>query len=280
MRKDKWGRLGWLVGVGLTAICLGSAAVNAEEAPLVFGLLPSESATTKIRRYAPLRDYLIRHLHRRVVLETARDFKTFIKRTEERRYDFLETAPHFVPPAIEAGRYHVLTTITRPMTAVVVVARDSPLTRVEELGAGRVAIPSPRAIVTRVGKDYLRQLGLIGTRAPQYHAYPTHNGAYEAALGKLQDAAIISVNVYNKALNQGQPLRMLGQSVPFPNMSILVAADVPEKTRQRLQAVLVGMKDQARGREVLKAISYPGYRAAKKEEFEMLRRYLNPPSDG
>jgi len=264
---------------GLLVVCgLGGGVLAAEEAPLVFGLLPSESATSKIRRYAPLRDYLIQRLHRRVVLETARDFKTFVKRTDERRYDFLETAPHFVPPATEDGRYRVLTTIIHPMTAVVVVAFDSPLTRVEELGAGRVAIPSPRAIVTRVGKDYLRQQGLVGHRAPQYQTYPTHNAAYEAALGHLQDAAIISVNVYNKARHLGQSLRMLGQSAPFPNMSILVAADIPKETGQRLQSALVSMKDHNRGRAVLKAMSYPGYRAASKEEFEMLRRYLDPPN--
>lgn len=244
--------------------------------PLIFGLLPSESAVTKFKRYAPLRDYLSRKLKRPIVLETARNFPEFLRRTSARRYDFLETAPHFVPQAIDSGRYRVLTTITQPLSAQVVVRKDSAWRSPKELAGKKVAIPSPKAIITKVGIATFRKLGLRNSRSPVYETYQTHNAAYEAVLGRQADAAIISVNVFNKAMKKGESLRSIGASHSFPNMSILGAADLPKALRQKLRITLSNMVRDKEGQKVLRQIAYPGYRPATKAEFAPLRRYMKP----
>lgn len=113
-----------------TQLC---SASNNEKSTLIFGLLPSESAITKFKRYAPLRDYLAKKLNRKINLETARNFPEFIKRTKEGRYDFLETAPHFVIPAIDSKKYKVITTIIQPLTAQIVVLKNSQYTKLSQL---------------------------------------------------------------------------------------------------------------------------------------------------
>ncbi len=140
--------------------------VRAEPA-LIFGLLPSESVATEFRRYAPLRDYLQQRLGRAVVLETARNFREFRRRTLAGRYDFLETAPHFVPEAVDSGQYMVITTIVRPLTAEIVVHADSPFQQPADLAGAVVATPSPSAIITRLGKETLIAAGLPGHRAEE-----------------------------------------------------------------------------------------------------------------
>lgn len=242
--------------------------------PLVFGLLPSESAVAKIKRYAPLRDYLSGRLGVKIVLETARDFPEFTHRTRARRYDLVETAPHFVPPALDSGRYQVVTTIVQPLTAQIVVLQDSPLKHIGDLKRRVIATPSSGAIITRIGRDTLTGAGVAGTNAPTYKTYKTHNAAYEAVLGKQADAAIISVNIYNKARSKNEPLRSIGESMAIPNMSILVATDLPEGFRADLQGVLAGMKNNTEGQAVLDRMAYPGYRPARANEFNVLRPYL------
>jgi phosphonate transport system substrate-binding protein len=270
-----------LLACALLGLCFGPAGTRADDpaqeaaAPaLIFGLLPSESAVAKFKRYAPLRDYLAARLRQRVVLETARNFPEFIKRTRERKYDFLETAPHFVPSAIDSGHYQVLTTITQPLSAQVVVHENSPYQQVSQLAGRKVATPSPKAVITRIGKQALVARGLHGQSQPVYMTYRTHNAAYQAVLGQQADAAIISVNVYNKALRKSEPLRSIAASEAIPNMSIVVARDLPSVTRQTLEEQLVGMQQDPRGREVLKKTAYPGYRKADIKEYESLRRYL------
>jgi len=249
--------------------------VQAEPA-LVFGLLPSESVATKFRRYAPLRDYLQQRLGQAVVLETARNFREFRRRTLAGRYDFLETAPHFVPEAVDSGQYMVITTIVRPLTAEIVVHTDSPFRQPADLAGAVVATPSPSAIITRLGKETLIAAGLTGDRTPRYAVFPTHNAAYAAVVGKAAQGALISVNVFDKARRQGQPLRSIGHSRAIPNMSMLAARRLGTSRTRKLQQVLVKMSADPAGRRILREMAYPGYRPARAEEFESLRPYLSP----
>lgn len=257
-----------------TALTFPSFVLAEKQTTLVFGLLPSESAVTKIKRYAPLRDYLSEKLKRKVILETARDFPEFIRRTKERKYDFLETAPHFVPAAIDSGKYVVLTTIIQPLSAQIVVKKGSKYDSIESLANSIIATPSPKAIITKIGRNTIDSKGLTGSKAPDYRSYKTHNAAYEAVLGGQADAAIISINIYNKALRKKEPLIAIGESHPIPNMSILAAIDLPEALRTLLKKELIDMKNHKEGMLVHKKTSYPGYRSATAGEFDVLRKYL------
>ncbi len=246
---------------------------DADKVPLVFGLLPSESPVAKFKRYAPLRDYLQIMLQRQVLLETAKNFPEFLRRTRAGKYDFLETAPHFVLPVIDNGQYVVLTTITQPLSVQLVVKKTSPVQQIQELQGKLIATPSPRAIITRIGKEMLDSSGLHGNQQAQFRAYKTHNAAYEAVLGDQADAALISINIYNKAMQQKKAIRSIASSFSFPNMSIIAANSMPLRLRSRLQGALAGMLKRDEGRRVLSAMSYPGYRVAIAQEFYVLRKY-------
>lgn len=241
--------------------------------PLVFGLLPSESASSKFRRYAPLRVYLTEKLGREVILETARDFKTFIRRTADRQYDFLETAPHFILPAVESGKYQVITTINKPLTAQVVVRNDSSLKSISNINNRIVATPSAKAIITKIGKESLKKALGEKEKNLTYVEYATHNAAYEAVVNRSADVAVISVNVYKKARKYSVPIRSIGESEAIPNMSILVATDLKPEFARKLQHTLVDMQGNESGQQVLRTMAYPGYRKTSIKEFETLKKY-------
>ncbi len=259
-----------LITALLTLTHTGVASGN-EKPVLIFGLLPSESAVTKFKRYAPLRDYLSKKLNRKIHLETARNFAEFIKRTKEGRYDFLETAPHFVILAIDSKKYSVITTIVQPLSAQIVVLKNSPYSNLKSLNGLRIATPSPKAIITKIGKITVKK---ALTKPPLFKTYKTHNAAYESVLGHQSDAAIISVNVFNKVIRQKIPLKSIGQSQEIPNMSILVSTRISSSLKKQLQSSLVNMLKTNEGIHVLKKISYPGYRVTTSTEFDPLRHYL------
>lgn len=263
-----------LLTVNIPAQAGHHAISGTPERGLVFGLLPSESPVSKFRRYAPLRDYLARHLDTEIILETARDFPEFRKRTSERKYDFLETAPHFVIPAVDSGKYNVITTIIQPLSAEIVVKTKSKYNKINHLANKIIATPSPQAIITKMGKDVFAQHGLHEGKNIKYRNYKTHNAAYEAVLGGQADAAVISINILNKARRKKEPLKSIAASVPFPNMSILVATDLPPETASTIRKLLTDMKTQEDGKRILKQITYPGYRETSIREFDVLRSYM------
>ncbi len=264
-----------IFGLSLLAAPLARAVDNDTQAekPLVLGLLPSESAVSKFKHYAPLRDYLSQHLHRKVILETARDFPEFLKRSIDRRYDLLETAPHFVSATLDSKKYEVLATLAQPLAATIVVGTDSVINGLPDLKRHTVATPGPNALVTRLGRDLIAEQGLTGTDSPIFKPYKTHNAAYEAVLGKQADAAIIASNQYIKAMHNHLPLRAVAQGKELPNMSILAALDLPLSLRREIQETLLHMQNSSEGKASLQQMSYPGYRASSASEYEPLRRY-------
>ena len=237
------------------------------------GVFPIVSGVALFKRFAPLKDYLANELGRELVLETARDFPTFVQRTAERRYDIVITAPHFSLLAADSGDYRIVARSKRDLVSLIVVAKTSAITDLSQLAGQVIATPPASALVTRYGKDYLAGKGLKGDKAPEYRAYKSHNAAYEAVLVKHAAAALVSNNAVNKALDKGVPLRVIDTLPPLPTMPTLVATDLPKAFAQQVERALVTMEDTARGRAVLKEVGFPGYWSARVEDYEPVRPY-------
>lgn len=242
---------------------------------LSLGVFPIISTVALYKRFSPLRDYLAEMLQRPVNLETAKDFPTFLQRTDARQYDIVVTAPHFALRAADSGKYRIRAALLGDVYQLFVVRSDSPITEISQLAGKRVATPPPDAIMTMIGMRSLADAGLTGKRAPIYRSYTSHNAANEALLAKEVDAAIASSNVIKKAMGKGAPFRIISRSFKLPNMATLVATDLDVELSNRIAEILTNMKNTEKGRQVLAQIAFPGYRAVlSSAEYESVRPYL------
>ena len=257
------------------ALCLSVFLSNGASAgqTLVFGLLPAESPVGLLKRFAPLRDYLSDQVHEKIILETARDISEYARRTADRHYDIVFTAPHMVLPALESGHYELVATSVVPLKSVIVVAETSSFKTLQDLAGKRIATPPQEAFVSRVGLDYLKQHGILGNKATQLIDYRSHNAAYSAALAGEVDAAMIANFIYRKTRKQQLPLRQVAESKALPGMGILLATDLPEQIKAHIKKTLIDMVNLPRGQALLKVIAQPGYKATDVSEFEELRRF-------
>lgn len=278
MHKGEWSRKGWKVA-WLTACLLMTsttrAALPASNAPISLGFFPIISTVALYKRFAPLRDYLAQQLNRPVNLETAKDFPTFLRRTDKREYDIVVTAPHFAVRAADSGKYRIRAALLGKVYQLLVVRKDSPIRAVDQLAGRPIATPPNDALMTMIGKRLLASDGLTGKRSPVFRAYVSHNAANQALLGGEVDAAIASSNVIKKAMGKGVRFRILKRSFQLPNMATLIATDVDPALAKRIVNILVNMKKTAEGRAVLKKIRFPGYRRVKSAaEYESVRPYM------
>ncbi|MGD8641827.1 MAG: phosphate/phosphite/phosphonate ABC transporter substrate-binding protein [Gammaproteobacteria bacterium] len=239
---------------------------------LTFGFLPVESPVALFKRFAPLRDYLSMQIQIKIRMETAKNFTEFVKRTRQRRYDLVFTAPHMALYALEQQNYEAAATFAKPLKSVIVVRKNSAIQNIAALEGKTIATPPESAIVTLVGKRYLQENALTAIR---YRVTRTHNAAYSSVLGQETDAAIISNFIAKKAIANNLPLKIVGQSDPFPGIGILVAKDLPDSIKQHIKTSLWGMKDLPHGKKILREIAQPGYVKATRLQFEKLRPYVN-----
>lgn len=253
-----------------------TAAPGAQQTDkMVFGILPSRSTITMFNRFAPLRDYLAAQLNKQIIFETAPDYDIFLHRSRYRKYDFILTAPHFALLTMDSGHYEIAATYRDPLAAVILTRNDSKLKNLTDLAGKTISIPPDRAIITMAGKYYLMKSGLTGNNEPVYRSYTTHSASLHAMLSGETDAAIISNNVSRHAIKKKQPVRIISRSPNIPGMAILVAKNLPEKSRNNFSHLLLNMHNSSEGRQVLKKINYPGYRKASPKEFDSVRLYLN-----
>ena len=274
---QRWGIALLIVFLSLSPVTAADTktppAMAVEARPLVLGILPFISSIALLKRFAPLRDYLSEQTGRPVLLETARDYPEFVRRTTKRRYDVVITAPHFVALALDSDAYTVQATYADRLAAVVVVPAGSDIDDPSDLTGRSVATPPDQAIVTWVGTALIQRHSDNGTN-PQYRAYQSHNAAYSAAAAGEVSAAVVSISLIDSAKLANDGLRELIRSQTFPAMGILMAADLAPALRAQLTSTLVEMSESTRGRAVLKRISYAGYRRSDAAEFDSMREYL------
>jgi phosphonate transport system substrate-binding protein len=243
--------------------------------PIRLGIFPIVSTGALFRRFGPLRDYLALQLGRPVVIMTARNFPVFIKRTSQRQYDIVITAPHLAVRANDEGFYKIRASLNKALFGVYVVRRDSKLTSPKQFANKKIATPPPQAIITAAGKLDLKQVyGVEGKLSPVFIAKRSHNAAYQAVLGGEAEGAIVSINAVNVALKKGIPLKVLAKTRPLPNMAILISGKIPATLADRIARIIVLMDGNVRGRAVLKKMHFPGYHSAGIKDYQVLRPYL------
>lgn len=259
------------------AMALGNASAASEAEPagsgppgLEFGLLPFATAGTLFKRFAPLREYLETRLKRPVRLRTAPDFPTFVRRTHAGRYHIVLTAPHFTLMALDSGRYQVRATYRKRLSAMV-IGREGGMAP-GDAGCRTVATPSPAAVITLLGRDFLRRAYPQVRHA--FHAYATHNAAVQAVLGGDACLAVVSVNVWNRVRTEESGLRRVDRTLAIPALGILVRRDLPVDVKRRITEAIVSMGDHPAGRRALERMAYAGYRPAQAATFEPARRFL------
>ena len=269
----------FLVFVSFLQITAAAESHTSDKSPVKMGVFPIVSGVALFKRFAPLKDYLSKALDRELVLETARDFPTFVRRTAERRYDIVITAPHFSVLAADSGDYQIVARPKRDLVSLIVVANSSHITSLSQLAGKKIATPPVPALTTRSSKRYLAAQGLKGDKQPEYLAYQSHNAAYQSTLLNNNTAAIVSINAVNKALERGMPLRVIGKVPPLPAMATLVSTKLPNSFAMAVEKALVSMENSVEGRAALEKVGFPGYMSARLKDYESVRQYKPAGSD-
>ena len=261
--------LGVSGGVGVSY-----AAQEADSRPLVFGFLPILSAERLVTRFSPLVDYLSRRSGLDIRMETAPDFAAFIKRTQQsERYDILFTAPHFFYLAEKQRGYRGLARVDRPgMRAVVVVPTQSSIHRLDDLKGRSLATTGPLALSTLLIRDLISRAGLDPRHDLRIVATPTHIAALLSSQQGTTDASAVMLPVFRHARPEiRNSMRIVAETGAVPHIPIGVAPWVDEDIARRLQTVLIDMRNDREGREVLRHLEWPGFVPVKAQEYDSLR---------
>jgi phosphonate transport system substrate-binding protein len=276
-------RNGWRARVApvlwLLAIAAAASVAQAAEDPLILGIFPRYKATETTTKFAPLANHLGERLGREVALVTSKDFDSFWKGVTQQQYDIVHyNQYHYIR---SAQAYQVIAHSQEfgkdAVAGALYVRRDSGITEVSQLRGRTIIFGGGKdAMLSYIAPQYLlMQAGLKeGDFKTELAVNPPN--ALIALYHKQADAAgggdiLIDLPVVRKAID-AQQLRILATTEPLLFLPWAVKRSMPAKLRQSIQAILVDLKSNASGREILRAAGTTEFGKAGDRDYEPHRR--------
>lgn len=246
----------------------------ADAGPLVFGVFPNLSPRQIVETFRPMADALEQRLHRRVLLYSARDFRTFVARTRQGEYDILLTAPHLAWLARQDAGYRPLLKYTEPVRGLLVVRPDSPFYALEALRGRTIATADPHAVVVLALQDAMAAKGLRRHMDYQTADAVTHTNAAMQVINGRADAAMMGLHPFRLLPPElRQQLRVLAETPPLSSQMYLAHPRLRDAEAQAVRQALLDFAATAEGQAFMQRGGYGSFVTVDGSELQAFRPY-------
>ncbi len=258
----------------LASLAMLSSAWAVAPSPLVFGVFPNVTAKQIVEIYRPMADALEKSLQRRVLVYTARDFKTFVARTHEGEYDILLTAPHLAWLARQDAGYRPLLKYTQPVRGLLVVKANSAFHSEASLRGRTIATADALAVTVLAMQAELATLGLKPGVDYQSSDAGTHINAVMQVVNGRADAAMLGLHPYHLLPAELRPqLRVLAETPPLSSLMYLTHPRLRDAEAQAIRRALLDFAATPGGQAFLQRGGHGSFTPVEGNELQAFRPY-------
>lgn len=245
-----------------------------------FGVLPLDNAVRLFETYQPLIDEINARVSGfKVKLETAKDYPEYETKVRDLRLHFVMMNSHLVIPAEEQG-YNIIGRTADPIRGVIVVRKGSNIRTPRDLKAASISFGArPDLPGTMMPQVLLKQGGLDLERdaKPKYVASP-ESVLINVSVG-LSAAGCVSQSAWRRLQHErpdiAQKLQVRWQTESMVGLGILARKDVPRENVRAVSRALFGLRETARGREILEAMKISSFKPATSASYDGVWEFLN-----
>lgn len=259
--------------------------------PVQIAITPCTEILKTFKEYQPLAAYLARQLHQPVKLVIPKDFPAFERLIREGGVEFAFQAPHtYVRLAHLYNREMLLKALTpegaTKHRGVLIVRKDSPLQRVEDLKGKYVIFGAENDMAKSLSAK--RLLAAKGIDPDKDLRGYKHDGSCEsialnvflktADAGAVCDYSFKNINEPgNDAESEIPPkqLRILGQTEELPTWVFAARTGVDAKLIARVNEALAALSPKNnKQEEILESAEVGGFVKAKDSDFDEIRKFV------
>lgn len=269
------------------ALAVTACAGHAEEHSLVLGVFPRFNASDTTARYTPLAEHLGVRLDREIRLITAKDFPSFWRGVEEKRYDIVQyNQYHYIRSSRD---YQVIAHNVEfgksTIAGAIYVRKDSGITELKQLKGRTVLFGGGEdAMISYIAPMYLLlQAGLkkddITTR---FAVNPLNSviGVYHRQADAAGSGDIVIGQPAVKNAVDTDELTALAVSEQLLSLPWAVKRSMRPALREAVQSALVSLEQSGAGRASLKSALLTNIGKAEDKDYEphrkMVRTVLGP----
>lgn len=223
-------------------------------------------------RYKEFAEFISRTTGKPTLVDASQEAKFIADNMKSGKY-----AVMFVRPAGLAGRairennFTLVAQATDDLYAAVIVPKDSPLTKVEDLIGKRVAMPEQSAFITKVGHAALRDANIDPAKINIQYTRYQDSAAYTVDT-KLADAALVSPIVSKPWEKKGG--RVLFRSKNVPSWAVIASSKLSPTDVAKLRQALITMHSTESGRKILQKIGVSGFKQGNSDEYVAMLKWI------
>ncbi|MDP2723392.1 MAG: phosphate/phosphite/phosphonate ABC transporter substrate-binding protein [Bacteroidales bacterium] len=246
-----------------------------------FAIHPLHNPNKLIQSYQPLINYLNAHVSGyRFTLEASRDYSVFEEKYKAGKPDFLLPNPWQTLQAINCG-YSVIAMAGDPddFKGIFIVRNDGDIQTPSDLKGKSISYPSPTALAACI--------------MPQYYLYCSGidvvNDIENHYVGS-QESSIMNVFLRRTAVGATWPppwrafqidhpreaaeLRVIWETEPLINNSVMVRHDIPQELKQQVQKLLLELCNTDQGKTILNGMETARFSMATNQDYDVVREYV------
>jgi ABC-type phosphate/phosphonate transport system substrate-binding protein len=233
------------------------------------GVASNQSISMLAFRYRALGDYVSAQIKgHQMLIDPIVDIRRFVQQAtaEQKPLVVFGKSVNQVALLVRDHGYHPLVRHPDPFKGSFIVPNDSPLRSATQLAGRRLILPDEFSATATLARAELRHTNIL----PQSMAYTkfVESAVTELVIGHA-DAAV--VNAATAAAWVGKGGRVIGETQPVVNWSVLAAPSTPADTVSRLTDGLLAMNSLAPA--ILAEIGVKPWVRADKQEYLALLQY-------
>jgi phosphonate transport system substrate-binding protein len=256
--------------LALLALLFALPGASAEEKVYTFGVVPQSGPTRAAKDWTPILRFIEERARVKLQFATTRNIPTYAQRLEKAKYDFAYVNPtDYVKFADEEGGYRP---IARPrevkLKGIVVVRKDSPYEKLEDLRKQDIAFPANAFAAEVIPMAILRDKGI------EFNArrMASHESVYRAvATGRTAAGGGVVRSFNSTAAEYRDQLRVLWTSDTYSPHALVAHARVPAEVVKAVTDALIDMDQDPIGRKLLGSIAPKGLDYGKDEDWDDIR---------
>jgi hypothetical protein len=245
------GRRTLLRGAGAAALCAVPAAGWAQLAPggNSWRLLVNEAVTADLSismlamRYRNWAEYIGSQIrNKQVLVDPIIDIRRFLQSAmaEQKPLVVFGKSVNQLSKLVRDHGYHPLVRRPEPYKAAFIVSKDSPIHSMAQLGGKKLLMPDEHSATTAVARAEIRAQGI---REP----YMSHTRFQDTVAGTvasgMAEAGVVNPTLAKRWQESGG--RVIGETQPVVNWSVLASPKAPPDMVARLTESLLAMNNQS-----------------------------------
>lgn len=256
----------------IAVLTLITNPAGADEEIYTFGIVPQTSALSTAKDWTPVLKYLEERTGKKFRFATTRNTALFSQRIAAEKYDFVYMEPSdYVKYRDQDGYTAIARARNLKLKGIIVVRKDSPLEKLDELDHQELAMPANSFAFASdtLARAALREHRLTVSIAPLL----ANDAVYRAVAQGRYPAGTGVLRTFNSAAPElREQLRVLWTSEGYTSQAFAAHARVPKEVVHAVQEALIDMDQDPSGKKYLKTIAPEGLDYAHDADWDDVRK--------